>query len=164
MRIHGNASGHPRRLALGMTMTAALAAALAACSSPGGSGGQATDTQPASAPSSPAAATGAPAPAAATNASALDGKWSGQYSGSYNGTFVLHWHQHGSRLSGTIRISDPPATMAIHGRVNGGAIQFGTVGSYGITYTGSVSGSSMSGNYQVANGSGSGGPWSAHKG
>jgi hypothetical protein len=162
MRIHGSTGRHPRRLALGMTAAAALAAALAACSSPGGSGGQATDSQPAAAPSS--VATSAPAPSAATDASALDGKWSGQYSGSYNGTFVLRWRQHGSRLSGSIRISDPPATLTIHGRVNGGAIQFGTVGSYGITYTGSVSGSSMSGNYRVANGAGSGGPWSAHKG
>ena len=39
--------------------------------------------------------------------------------------------------------------------------QFGTVGSVAITYTGTVSGSSMSGSY---NAPGGGGPWSANKG
>ena len=42
---------------------------------------------------------------------------------------------------------------------NGASIQFGTVGSTAITYAGTVSGSSMSGNYQV--GGSAGGPWSA---
>jgi hypothetical protein len=45
--------------------------------------------------------------------------------------------------------------------VQGGAIQFGTVGSAAITYSGSVSGNSMSGTYQVANGGS--GSWSASK-
>jgi hypothetical protein len=46
--------------------------------------------------------------------------------------------------------------------VNGDAISFGTVGSgTAITYSGTVSGNSMSGTYKV-NGQG-GGPWSATK-
>jgi hypothetical protein len=45
--------------------------------------------------------------------------------------------------------------------VSGGSIRFGTVGSAAITYTGSVSGTSMSGTYQVAGSPG--GSWSATK-
>jgi hypothetical protein len=40
--------------------------------------------------------------------------------------------------------------MAIHGTVAGDSIQFGPVGSTGITYQGQVSGNSMSGTYQLA--------------
>jgi hypothetical protein len=43
--------------------------------------------------------------------------------------------------------------------VHGGAITFGAVGA-GAKYTGSVSGSSMSGTYSSPKG---GGSWSAHK-
>jgi hypothetical protein len=93
--------------------------------------------------------------------SGLSGTWAGQYSGAYQGSFTLTWHQSGSNLSGTIKLSAPPGTLPIHGTVEGGAISFGTVGSLAITYSGSVSGNSMSGTYQV-NGSG-GGPWSANK-
>ena len=49
---------------------------------------------------------------------------------------------------------------AIHGSVSGGNIKFGTVGGPEITYTGSASGSSMSGNYTTPKG---GGSWSAKK-
>lgn len=106
-----------------------------------------------SAPDSPQATTSSPA--------GLSGTWSGQYSGSYQGHFTLHWNQKGSRLHGTISLSAPSMTLPITGFVNGGSIRFGTVGSTAITYSGSVSGSSMSGNYEVHDGSGAGGPWSA---
>ena len=54
----------------------------------------------------------------------------------------------------------PPCTAT----VNGSAITFGTVGSTAITYSGTVSGNSMSGNYQVQGGSSSAsGTWSATK-
>jgi hypothetical protein len=46
-----------------------------------------------------------------------------------------------------------------------GTISFGTVGSQAITYSGSVSGDSMSGTYKVQTPNGSvGGSWSATKG
>jgi hypothetical protein len=51
--------------------------------------------------------------------------------------------------------------MTINGTVAGGRIQFGTVGSQAITYTGSLSGNSMSGQYKVAGGAGGSGAWSA---
>jgi len=103
----------------------------------------------ASSQSSTAAATGA-----------LSGTWSGHYSGASQGTFTLTWRQSGARLTGTIKISTPSATYPISGTVNGSAIRFGTLGGGQITYTGSVSGSTMSGSYQAGRG---GGSWNASK-
>lgn len=143
------------RLVLG-ALAAALALTLAACSS---SGGTSTTTPPPSSTAS-APATTPPASSPAT-AGALTGTWNGQYSGAYTGTFKLKWTQTGSHLHGKIHISNPAAELGINGTVNGTSIRFGTVGSYGITYTGTVNGTSMSGTYQVK-GSG-GGPWSASK-
>jgi len=160
MRLHSNASGRACRLVLGMTMTAALAVALAACSASDSTSTPGPSTQPAS--SAPAATT--PASSAPVTASGVSGKWSGQYSGAYQGTFKLNWHQSGSTLAGTIRLSAPPSTLPIHGTVKNGAIRFGTVGSVAITYEGTVSGNSMSGTYQVHTANGPvGGPWSASK-
>jgi hypothetical protein len=90
----------------------------------------------------------------------LSGTWSGKYSGAYHGTFTLHWTQTGSRLSGTIKLSTASSRTKVTGTVRGTTIRFGTVGSAAITYSGSVSGKSMSGRYQTPGG---GGSWSAHK-
>ena len=117
-------------------------------------------------PAQPAASSAASSPAAshAPASAELSGKWNGSYSGSYNGTFVLRWHQRGSALSGHITLSNPSTTLPIHGTVKNGKISFGTVGSTDITYSGTVSGSSMSGSYQVHTSAGTpGGPWSASK-
>ena len=144
-----------------LTLTIGAAALLlAACSSSGVAGKTPASPAPAhSAAAQPAAAAATSAPAAA---GPLTGTWNGQYGGSYQGTFVLHWHQKGSKLGGRIHISNPPSSLAIHGSVAGGSIRFGTVGSYEITYTGTVSGGSMSGTYKV--GSAQGGSWKASKG
>jgi hypothetical protein len=94
---------------------------------------------------------------------ALSGTWSGQYGGAYSGTFTLHWQQNNSKLSGTIQLSTA-GTLPINGMVQGSSIHFGTVGSMAITYSGSVSGSSMSGSYQVQAGSSTQtGTWSASR-
>ena len=78
---------------------------------------------------------------------------------------VLDWQQSGSNLSGTIKLSSESGTDDVNGTVNGGTISFGTVGSQAITYSGSVSGDSMSGTYKVQTPNGSvGGSWSATKG
>jgi hypothetical protein len=90
----------------------------------------------------------------------LAGTWSGRYSGSYAGTFTLKWKQTGTRLSGSIKLSNPSGSYPITGSVNGGKISFGAVGA-GATYTGSWSGKSMSGRYKSAGGGGGG--WSAHR-
>ncbi|MHB8492237.1 MAG: hypothetical protein ACYDA6_08525 [Solirubrobacteraceae bacterium] len=93
------------------------------------------------------------------HASSLAGKWSGSYSGAYSGTFTLEWKQSGSNLTGSITLSSPSGTYTCTGSVHGSSIMFGAVGA-GATYTGSVSGGSMSGHYTTAKG---GGSWSAHK-
>jgi hypothetical protein len=95
---------------------------------------------------------------------ALSGRWKGTYSGAYTGTFVLRWKQATSKLTGTIDLSTAPGAVTIGGTVAGGRIQFGTVGSQAITYTGSVSGSSMSGQYRIAGGAGGSGAWTATRG
>ena len=102
---------------------------------------------------------------AATNgrlaAGSLTGTWSGTYRGAYRGTFTLHWTQRGSRLTGTIKLSSNVGRTNITGTVRGSTISFGTVGNArAITYSGSVSGKSMSGTYKAG---GAGGSWSAHK-
>jgi hypothetical protein len=102
--------------------------------------------------------------AAATNGrsagGSLTGTWSGTYGGAYHGTFTLNWTQSKSHLTGTIKISNVGRTN-ITGRVSGSTIRFGTVGNANaITYSGSVSGTSMSGTYKTG---GAGGRWSAHK-
>jgi hypothetical protein len=105
----------------------------------------------------------APTTAASTAAASvnLSGNWSGKYSGAFVGTFKLSWQQTGSKLDGTITLSTPPQTLSLNGTVSGSQISFGTVGSEAITYSGTVSGNSMSGSYQV--GGNPGGSWSASK-
>lgn len=140
----------------------ALALVTAAC---GSSNNTTTTTAPpattTAATTDTAATTSATAPTKAAASSGLSGTWSGEYSGAYHGMFTLKWQQSGSNLNGTIKLSAPASTLSIHGTLAGSNISFGTVGSLAITYSGSVSGSSMSGTYQV-NGT-SGGPWSATK-
>ena len=146
----------------------AAVVATAACSSGTGSNDHSTAPHPASRVQTSASTAGpspstAPKPRSSAAAGALSGTWHGHYSGGYSGTFVLTWQQSGASLSGTITLSDPAATVPIHGSVSGTGINFGTVGSYAITYTGSESANSMSGNYQVAGAAAGGGTWSATK-
>jgi hypothetical protein len=123
-------------------------------------------------PSAPAASatTAVPATVGATTpdspaSSDLSGTWSGNYTGTFSGTFTLTWQQTGSNLSGTIKISgfgDVPTT--IDGSVQGSSIRFGTVHGQEVTYTGRVSGASMSGSWQIpVPGHTVKGSWSASK-
>ena len=146
------------RYALAAAAVAILA--VGGCSSPKSPAHPAATGHAVAAPSTKAPASPT---TSATSPAGLTGKWSGQYSGSYNGTFVLHWRQNGSKLKGTINLSAPADTLPINGSVQGESIRFGTVGSTAITYSGTVSGSSMSGHWEFHDGSGAGGPWSASK-
>jgi len=97
---------------------------------------------------------------ATTPRSTVAGTWAGSYHGAFSGTFTLHWTLRSSALKGTIALSSPPGRYGITGFVGrGGGIRFGVVGA-GATYTGSVSGKSMSGKYTTPQG---GGTWSAHQ-
>ena len=77
----------------------------------------------------------------------------------FSGTFTLRWTLSRSLLHGSITLSNPRGKYGISGSVKGNAISFGAVG-VGATYTGSVSGKSMSGSYKSPQG---GGKWSARK-
>ena len=134
--------------------TTQLTTAAAATSGPG------TPTQTSSAASSRPTR---PTSSTSVATDGLSGTWAGQYSGSFSGTFTLTWTLAGSDLSGTITLSTPSDTVPIHGTVSNGKINFGTVGSTVITYSGSLSGSAMSGQYQVAGGAGGSGTWNAAK-
>ena len=80
----------------------------------------------------------------------LSGKWSGGYGGTFSGTFTLSWQETGKSLKGTIKISGfGDVATTLNGTVKGSSISFGTVGSKSITYSGAVSGSSMSGSWQM---------------
>jgi hypothetical protein len=105
------------------------------------------------------AAEGSTTGGAATATGGLSGTWSGSYHGAAEGTFTLTWQQSGSELTGTIDLSDT-GTSDISGSVNGSDIHFGTLGGGAITYSGSVSGDSMSGSYTSPIGNGS---WTATK-
>jgi hypothetical protein len=91
--------------------------------------------------------------------SSLAGKWKGHYSGAVSGHFTLRWRQIGSRLHGTITLSNPKGTYGIGGSVTRGKIKFGAV-SVGAKYKGKVRGKSMSGTWTSPQG---GGSWSATK-
>jgi hypothetical protein len=84
----------------------------------------------------------------AANSSSLAGKWKGHYSGAVSGHFTIRWQQTGTRLHGTITLSNPS-----------GKFKFGAV-SVGAKYTGKVRGTSMSGTWTSPEG---GGTWSATK-
>jgi hypothetical protein len=94
-----------------------------------------------------------------TTTSHLAGTWKGKYSGAFSGTFTLTWTQTGSKLTGSITLSSPNGKYGITGNVTRKGIKFGAV-AVGATYTGSVSGTSMSGHWNSPQG---GGTWSAHE-
>ena len=143
---------------------------VAACSSSAGNthGSSAVPTAP-RATTTRATTASPPTPASSTSVSArvataaLSGTWDGHYSGGYSGRFTLTWTESGSSLNGTIRLSSPSASLPIHGTLSSGHISFGTVGSTQITYTGSVSGATMTGRYLFAGGAGGTGNWDASK-
>jgi len=161
--------GRTKLLAVACTTAALVAACSSSKATTKSSGSTApsttTSSSSAASASSPPSSSAAPAGSASSSAHvgrpALSGRWKGSYGGSFSGTFVLQWTQSSSKLSGTINLSTAPGAVPINGSVAGGRIQFGTVGSQAITYTGSVSGNSMSGHYQVAGGAGGSGTWSA---
>lgn len=142
---------------LSTALVASLALMAAACSSSNSTTTPTTTTATVAIPTTPA-------PASSASAADLSGTWSGHYSGAFSGTFTLTWQQAGSTLSGTIKLSSGERPTSINGAVTGNTIRFGTVGSTAITYSGTVSGTSMSGTYTIKTGTGSaGGPWSANK-
>lgn len=152
-----------------LILAATAVALLAACSSNKTTTSRSSGVAAASVPSSTVARAAASAAASTTvarsvPAGGLSGTWHGNYRGAYTGTFALSWTQSSAKLSGTITLSTEPGALPLNGTVVGGHIQFGTVGSQAITYTGTVSGGAMHGEYEIAGGAGGSGPWSADRG
>jgi hypothetical protein len=145
-----------------MLTAIALGSLLAACGDSSTAGTPTPTNAPANTPASTPVPTAAPTatPTAASTAAQVAGTWSGTYSGIYSGTFKLTWTQTGSQVDGSIMLSSPANTYHITGTLSGNAITFGAVGA--VSYTGTVSSSSMSGTYTVVTGQG-GGSWSANK-
>jgi hypothetical protein len=146
------------RITLGITALLS-GALLAGCSSSTSDTPTPTAAANNSSIATPTASAPAPTTAAAAAAANVAGGWTGQYSGVYTGTFTLTWQQTGSAVNGQIVLSSPAHTFSITGNLTGNAITFGAVGA--VTYTGTVSGTSMSGTYQVPGGGG--GNWNANK-
>jgi hypothetical protein len=81
----------------------------------------------------------------------LSGAWLGLCTGPFNGFCSVTWTQTANSLDGTFMLSSPPDTLHISGNLTGSTISFGAVGV--VTFTGSLSGSTMSGSYtDIANG------------
>ena len=157
------------RLRASVLLTAAvpvIALLAAGCSSGSASSGGASASGVAAAAKSAEATTSTAAPAVASTTSPptagdLTGTWNGTYNGSYSGTFTVKWTQSGSGVNGTIALPSVGTTEQLNGTVSGDKITFGTVGSFAVTYSGTFSGSSMSGTYNV--GGSPAGNWSAAK-
>jgi len=81
----------------------------------------------------------------------LSGTWAGLCTGPFNGFCSLTWTRTAHALDGTFMLSSPPDNLHISGNLTGSTISFGAGGV--ATFTGTVSGSTMSGSYtDIANG------------
>ncbi len=142
----------PRTL-LAVTCLAALA--VTGCSS----GSTTAKSSPSTAPSS-VGSSGQPSTSATTTAppaqSAIAGDWAGTYTSTSTpgatGTFRMTFTVTGNRVSGPIQIDNSACVGRgiITGTLNGNQITFGAVhAAQQITYTGVISGNTMSGTYSA---------------
>jgi hypothetical protein len=92
-----------------------------------------------------------PTPTATQAPPDLSGTWAGLCTGPLNGFCSLTWTQTANALDGTFMLSSPPHKLHISGNLTGSTISFGAVGV--VTFTGTLSGSTLSGFYtDIANG------------
>ena len=128
--------------------------------------GQTSATTAAATATTAASGRSATTATSATATGGLTGAWSGTYQQTSptadSGTFAINWQQSGSNLTGTINIPGACNACPISATVNGTSVTFGVVALGGITYTGTVAGSSMSGTYATADSSYKG-TWKASK-
>jgi len=128
--------------------------------------GQTSATTAAVTATTAASAGSATTATSAAAATGLSGTWSGTYQQTSpiadSGTFTLNWQQSGSNVTGGISIPGACSNCPISATVNGSTVTFGVVALGAITYTGSVSGNSMSGTYATPDSS-TKGTWKASK-
>lgn len=148
-------TGRPRRRGRRLLPVLAIALVAAACSK-----GDTTVT-----PASPSGATApgglVPSPPAATGATGstgtdigITGTWTGSWQtdadSAVNGTFTIDFVQQGEDISGDITIQGSACVTqgSVIGKVQGDKIEFGAVqAEQTVTYTGAISGDSLSGTY-----------------
>jgi hypothetical protein len=81
----------------------------------------------------------------------LSGTWAGECTGPFNGFCSLTLMQTANTLHVTFMLSSPPDNLHTSGKLTGSTISFGAVGV--VTFTGTLSGSTLSGSYtDIANG------------
>jgi hypothetical protein len=102
----------------------------------------------------------------AASTTGLSGRWAGDYQqtspSASSGTFTIQWQQSGSDITGTITIPGTCSSCPISATLNGSTVRFGLVAGGAITYTGTVSGNSMSGTYSTTDGA-TKGTWKASR-
>jgi hypothetical protein len=133
-----------------------------AAASPSGTGSSTTSAPPVVTASSTPSNNGA----AGTMQGPWDGTWTSTSSPGASGTFHIEFTQSGDQLNGSITITNSPciATGTITGALDGNSITFGAVkGSQNIAYTGTISGTSMSGTYTAPQCDNGVGDWEATK-
>jgi hypothetical protein len=143
-----------------VTTAPAVATTAGATTLPG-----AVTTAPAGAATTAPAGSATTAPATSGLTGAWPGEWQNTTPDSSRGTFRIQWTQSGSSLSGTIAITGTPCLTggSISGSLNGGNLNFGVVtGQAQVSYTGTVSGTTMSGTYTTSCGNAQG-TWKATK-
>jgi hypothetical protein len=171
-------AGKQFRTSLGVAL-AVVAVLSTACGGGGGgttsgaTGSQQTGPTGSTVATSPPTVTGVTGVTGATTAAPQGAKLSGTWSGTWKdtspdtaeGTFKLTWQQSGPTLNGTITIAGTPCLSGGHiaGALNGSTISFGVVkGAVEVAYTGSVSGTTMSGTYTTSCGNAQGN-WEARR-
>ncbi|MVO85611.1 hypothetical protein GPA10_12815 [Streptomyces sp. p1417] len=120
-----------------------------------------------SVPPTPSAGGGSSAPAS-DSAVQLDGRWAGNWSVIVvNGTFDASLKEDGGRITGDLTVSGIEGcdlNGALTGTLNGDRITFGSAGgTTAITFSGTVSGDSMKGEFSTACQGGAKGGWAAKR-
>ena len=157
-----------RSLFAGAVVTLVLVAA--ACGGSGSSGAPLPTATGPVATTAPPVVTASPTPSESGAAGAIQGPWDGTWTSTSspgaNGTFHIEFTQSGIQLNGSITIRNTPCitTGTITGALAGNRITFGAVqGAQTIDYTGTITGTSMSGTYAAPKCGNDVGNWHATK-
>ena len=141
-----------RSLFGGAVVTLVLVAAACGGSDSSGAASPTGTGRPAT--TAPPVVTASSTPSESGAAGAMQGPWDGTWTSTStpgaNGTFHIEFTQSGVQLDGSITITNTPCitTGTITGALNGNRITFGAVkGAQNIAYTGTISGTAMSGTY-----------------
>lgn len=160
-----DASGTRRRGILATSAIALILAAAACSSGSGGSDQSASASAVGMVPTSPPASSSDATQGGAngTIQGAWDGTWSSTSSPGVSGSFTVTFTESGNQLKGSITATNTPCIQgaAVTGTLDGNHIVFGKANT--VDYTGTISGSSMSGTYAAPACGRDKGDWNATK-